>query len=91
MIQLTYDLAKSLLNTSRERTAQTVEGQELYIGVGDTAYLDSESARELLSDDEYEATTSVNPVFRHVDDETLFHLLRRTDFFLVGEDSEDLQ
>ena len=84
---LTHELALSLMGTGSEVTAQNVDDNntELMLGVGDTAYMYKADAERLLSADEFQGSTpSKNPLFIHLDNETLFHLLRR-EYYVITE------
>ena len=86
MADLTNDNVTDLMHTGNEITAQCISAnlEELYIGVGPTAYMMKDDAKKLLSDDEFDTACNhpenLNPLFIHLDSAVLFQLLRREDF-----------
>ena len=92
MLYITNENVASLLNTGNELTAQCISAdlQTLCLGVSDTPYMYKDEAKELLSDDEFDSACNhagnKNPLFVHLDEATLFHLLRREEFVVTNED-----
>ena len=92
MEQLTYDIAKALLNTGKEITAVSVAGPEIYLGVGSTAYTERKDAERLLSPAAYQKALThpenANPLYVHLTGRALSSMLRKSAFYYSTEEED---
>lgn len=86
---LTTSNIVNLLNTGNEITATCLSSnlQEIFLGVGTTAYMYKNDAKELLSFAAFEGACShpesKNALFVHLDDATLLSLLEAENFYIA--------